>query len=84
MEVRFGDGTTEFGPGVSIDLTGDEVAMAIDAWLMARGVHVRGPRTVKVNGDLCEIGEIYVDPSGFVVADGERFSGRGLGGDSQE
>jgi hypothetical protein len=77
MEVKFGNGATEFGPGVSIELTGDEVATAIDAWLVAHGVHVRGPRTVRVNGELCEAGEIYVDPSGFVVAGGERFSGRG-------
>lgn len=77
MEVRYGKGTTQYGPGVSIDLTGDEVATAVDAWLVAQGVHVRGPRTVTVNGALCEAGEVYVDPSGFVVADGERFSGRG-------
>lgn len=75
--VRYGDGTTEFGPGVSIDLTGNEVATAIDAFLVAHGVHVRGARTITVNGVLCEVGHIYVDPSGFVVADGRRFSGSG-------
>lgn len=83
MEIKFGGGTTEFGPGVSIEMTGDEVAMAIDAWLVAHDVHVRGPRTVRVNGALCEAGEVYVDPSGFVVADGERFSGRGPGVSTQ-
>ncbi len=31
MEVKLGRGPTEFGPGVSIKLTGDEVATAIDA-----------------------------------------------------
>jgi len=77
MDVRYGAGRTEFGPGVSITLTGDEVATAIDAYLVAHGVHVRGSRTVMVNGELCEIGHVYVDPSGFVVANGERFSGRG-------
>jgi hypothetical protein len=84
MEVKFGGVTTEFGPGVSIELTGDEVATAIDAWLVAHGVHVSGPRTVTVNGALCEVGEIYVDPSGFVVADGERFSGSGPENSTQQ
>lgn len=77
MDVRYGTGRTEFGPGVSITLTGDEIATAIDAYLVAHGVHVRGARTITVNGDLCEIGHAYVDPSGFVVANGERLSGRG-------
>lgn len=77
MEVKFGKGTTEFGPGVSIELTGDEVATAIEAWLVAHGVHIGGPRTIRVNGELCEEGEIYVDPSGLVISGGERFSGRG-------
>lgn len=77
-EVRKGDGRTEFGPGVSIELTGDEVATAIDAFLVSHGIHVSGPRTVTVNGgDPCDFGEVYVDPSGFVIANGEKYSGRG-------
>lgn len=77
MEVKYGEGVDAFGPGVSIELTGDEVATAVDAWLVAHGVCVKGPRTVTVNGGLCKGGRVYVDPSGFVVADGEMFSGRG-------
>lgn len=77
MEIKYGSGTTKFGPGVSIELTGDEVAIAIDAWLVAHGVHVSGPRTIRVNGDLCKAGKVYVDPCGFVIANGEHFSGRG-------
>ena len=79
MKVKYGQGQTEYGPGVSIDLTGDEVATAISAYLVARRVHVDGPRTITVNGALCEAGNVYVDPSGFVVASGEHFSGRGPG-----
>lgn len=79
MQVRYGDGKTELGPGVTVELTGDEVATAIDAYLVAHGVHVRGSRTITVNGDLCEEGRIYVDPSGFVVANGAHLSGRGPG-----
>lgn len=79
MIVRHGQGRTEHGPGVSIELTGDEVATAIDAWLVAHDVHVSGPRTITVNGELCTSGSVYVDPSGFVVADGEKLSGRGIG-----
>lgn len=77
MIVKHGGGTTEYGPGVSIELTGDEVAIAIDAWLVSHGVHVRGPRTITVNGELCGSGHVYVDPSGFVIADGMKISGRG-------
>jgi hypothetical protein len=77
MKVRHGDGRTQYGPGVSIELTGDEVATAIDAYLVAHGVHVSGARTVTVNGELCDKGLVYVDPSGFVIHDGEKVSGRG-------
>lgn len=64
MIVKHGEGRPEYGPGVSIELTGDEVAVAIDAYLVAHAVHVSGPRTVTVNGELCKIGSVYVDPVG--------------------
>jgi hypothetical protein len=53
MKIKKGKGKTEFGRGVDIKLTGDEVAAAIDAYLVARGVSVSGPRTITVNGELC-------------------------------
>ena len=81
MNVRHGDGTTEYGPGVTIELTGGEVALAIDAWLVAHNVHIRGARTITVNGDLCEAGKIYIDPGAFAVVDGVKWSGRGPGAD---
>lgn len=77
MEISYGKGTSKFGTGVQIDLTGDEVASAIYAYLVAHDVHINGARTVRVNGQMIEDGEIYVDPSGFVIADGERWCGRG-------
>ena len=77
MKVGYGTGTTEYGPGVAIELSGDEVAHAIDVYLHAAGVIVRGSRTVTVNGKLCESGHVYVDPEGFVIARGEKISGRG-------
>jgi hypothetical protein len=76
-KVKMGRGRTEFGPGIEVSLTGDEVAIAIDAFLVAHGVHVDGPRTISVNGELCKVGSIYVDPSGFVVSGGKKYSGRG-------
>ena len=76
MKIRRG-GKTEDGPAVLVELTGDEVATAIDAYLVARGLHVSGPRTVTVNGGLCEGGQVYVDPSGFVIHGGRKRSGRG-------
>lgn len=78
MKVKMGSGKTEFGPGVEVTLTGSEVATAIDAFLVAHGIHVSGPRTITVNGELCSTGRIYVDPSGFVISDGEKYDGRGL------
>ena len=77
MEVMHGDGPTDFGPGVDIKLTGDEVATAIDAYLVAHGVYVSGPRTITVNKVLIGEGNIYVDPSGCVIADGVRITGCG-------
>jgi hypothetical protein len=77
MEVKYGTGATEYGPGVDIYLTGDNVAVAISAYLVAHNIHVSGPRTITVNGELCEIGNVYVDPSGFVICDGEKYDGRG-------
>lgn len=79
MDVRHGHGKTEYGPGVSIELSGDEVALAIEAWLVARDVHIRGARTITVNDELCVAGRVYVDPGAFVMADGVRWSGRGPG-----
>lgn len=76
MRIKYGNGPTEYGLGVDIKLTGNEVATAIFAWLVSRGVHVDGPRTVTVNGELCESGNVYVDPSGFVISPaGVKFDG---------
>lgn len=77
MEIAYGNGQTKFGPGIGIQLTGDEVATAIDAWLVAHGLHVSGPRTVTVNGSLCKVGEVFVDPSGKVHNDEQSWNGFG-------
>lgn len=77
MNIKYGSGQSKYGPGVNIELDGDEVATAIYAYLVAHGVHVDGARTVTVNGELCNSGNVYVDPEGFVICEGERISGRG-------
>ncbi|MFH1759810.1 MAG: hypothetical protein ABIA63_01790 [bacterium] len=77
MKVKYGNGKTEYGPGVNIDLSGDEVAIAISAYLVAHEIYVDGPITITVNGDLIDEGNVYVDPSGFVISEGIKFSGRG-------
>jgi hypothetical protein len=79
MKVKHGNDKTEYGPGVRIELAGDELATAIAAYLVAHGVHVDGPRTIYVNDELCgDVGcEVYVDPVGFVIANGTRFCGNG-------
>jgi hypothetical protein len=77
MKVKHGKGKTKYGPGVEIQLSGEEVAIAIDAYLVARRVHINGPRTITVNGELCGHGQVYVDPSGFVIHKGKKIDGRG-------
>lgn len=78
MNIRFGDGKTEYGPGVLIELTGNEVATAIDAYLTAHGVYISGARTIRVNGEMCKHGSIYADPSARVIdAEGTGWNGRG-------
>jgi len=57
--------------GTSIHLSGDEVCMAIETWLVAHGVHIRGSRTITVNRDLCDCGNVFVDPSGRVIANAQ-------------
>lgn len=84
MRVKYGKGLIKYGTGVDIKLTGSEVATAIDAYLVAHGIEVSGPRTITVNGNLCEKGRVYVDPEGFVIHDGKEFSGRGPQGDDED
>ena len=57
---------TDQKTNVTIDLTGDDVATAIDAWLVAQGIRINGPRTIRVNGQLCESGQVIVDPSNSI------------------
>jgi hypothetical protein len=77
MQIKFGRGKTEFGPGVSIQLTAEEVATAIDAYIVAHGKSVHGPRTITTNGCLIDGCHIYVDPSGFLMHNGQKWTGRG-------
>lgn len=77
MKISYGLGTTEEGPGVQIVLTGEDVANAILTWLVAHDVHIFGPRTIRVNKELCQSGYIYVDPSGKVMHKGEQWDGHG-------
>lgn len=79
MKVSYGAGPTQYGPGVLVELTGTELAVAIQAYLVAHEVYISGPSTVHVNGELCDTASVYVDPSGFLVCKGERWSGRGPG-----
>ena len=79
MQIEYGRGETEYGPGVSVKLRGDEIASAITAYLVAHGVYIHGARTIRVDGDMVHECEIYVDPSGFVIFKGDKLSGRGPG-----
>lgn len=81
MHVQFGQGSTEYGPGVDIVLDENEVASAILAYLVAHEIYVRGPLTVITQQGQPKPGtqvlpiRVYVDPSGCVVAGGKRYNG---------
>ncbi len=60
--------------GNEVRLSGDEVATAIDAYLVARRICVDGARTITVSGHsypeatgLLQGAKVYVDPSGRLV-----------------
>lgn len=83
MDIKYGNGKTKYGTGVEIVLSGEDVATAIMAYLVAKKVHIDGPRTITVNGELCKSGQVYVDPSGFVITKkGNKLSGRGVACDN--
>ena len=75
MKIKRGKGKTKYGAGVSIEMDGNEIATAIDAYLVARGVYVSGPRTVSVNNELIRHGRVYIDPSGYAIAQGKKITG---------
>ena len=81
--VIFGNGKTKNGPGVLIELDSNEIALAIDHWLHARGYVIRGPRTVMVDDQPIpgRVATVYVDPAGSVLIGDTRFHGRGPSGD---
>jgi hypothetical protein len=62
--------------GHTIILDGNELALAIDAYLVAHKVYVSGPRTIRivVDGDKHIArdveADIYVDPRGRLIVDG--------------
>lgn len=60
---------------VIIALSDTEVALALDAYVVAHGLHVMGPRTLLVNGKIIERGQVIVDPTGAVNTPTERIEG---------
>jgi hypothetical protein len=79
MKIAFGEYDSQFGSGVSVTLNGNELATAVMNYLEAEcGLGLSGPRTVKVNGELCDVARVFVDPLGSVTeASGKVWSGRG-------
>lgn len=76
IDIQPGKGTSQYGTGIDINLTGDQLATAITAYLHAHNIHINGSRTVSVNGQLCKHANVYVDPSGFVIKKGKKYNGR--------
>jgi len=59
--------------GIVIDLSGVEIAEAIETWLAANGAIVSGPRMITVNTSVLKFGRIHVDRAGAVEYGGKRF-----------
>jgi hypothetical protein len=76
MRIKTGKGKTKFGTGIEIILTGEEIAIAIESYLVSHNIIIEGARTITVNNALCEYGRIYIDLSGFIIAKGKEYSGR--------
>lgn len=76
MKIDKGKGTSEFGTGINIEMSGEELAHAVSTYVHSRGIHIDGSRTITVNGELCESASIYVDPCGSLIIDGRKISGR--------
>jgi len=77
MNIQTGKGSTEYGTGIDINLTGDELAEAITLYLQVRhNICVYGARAASVNGERCESANVYVDPSGVVLNGDTKISGR--------
>lgn len=77
MKIEYGPCKTAYGPGVLISLNGAELATAIHAYLVARGVETSGPATTCVNSQLCMGASVYVGPFGHVNFEGETWYGDG-------
>lgn len=76
MKIVSGKGKSVHGPGVLINLSEDEIALAIEAYITAHQIYIQGPRTYTVGNELCKRGAVYVDPSGFVIAEGIKYLGK--------
>lgn len=48
MIIMYGNGKTEFGPGIDIKLTADELADAIMKYVELHDVEIKGARTARV------------------------------------
>lgn len=64
--------------GRTIELNGNELARAIDVYLLAQNVVIDGPRTIRIAtaGGPCTIAgkvsvSVYMDPAGRVIHDGQ-------------
>lgn len=79
MEIKKGKGKTNYGAGIEISLSTDEVAMAIYQYLRGNyDVQINGASTILVNNvQLSQYKtHIYVDPSGEVKWGDKLYNGR--------
>ena len=64
MNLKYG--SDKDNPGVRIDLTPEEVCLAVEAFLVSNGVFIRGPRRVTVNSTTVHNASVSVEDTGSV------------------
>lgn len=78
MKIKLGNGKSILGPGIDIEMSGNDVVLAITAYLIAHNIRIDGARTITVNNELCKYARVRVDPSGFVIRNGKKINGKGI------
>jgi len=77
MDINYGNGTSDVGPGICIRLSKEDVERAIQDYLDLKDVKIQGDYSIAVSGVRVTGAEINVDAFGVVEHEGREYSGRG-------
>lgn len=77
MHVGYGKVLTEAGPGIRVQLTSQEVEIAIRCYLTAHCLQLHGDYKITIDNAPVGDAEILVEPAGYVVVRGKKMCGGG-------